>query len=71
MLAQVVRMDFNQSYSVALGKRVQCEHNSNSICTEEMGRFKERRKSGRGDCRGLRRVREVNNDRAGKRASPM
>lgn len=39
-LVRMVRTDFNQQYTNAIGKRVQQELNSTLMCTEVPGHFK-------------------------------
>lgn len=37
---KVIRADFSQQYTVAIGKRLQHDMNSTFICTEVIGHFK-------------------------------
>lgn len=57
----MVRTDFNQQYTIAVGKRIQHKSNSTLICTEVTGHLKGEGQNKEENEQGLSRVREVNN----------
>lgn len=60
-LVKMVRTDFNQYYTTAMGKSVQCELNSTLTCSQVTQHFKEKKWKLGGGKYGFCRVEEVKN----------